>query len=468
MTIAATRNAAIRRMRDSAPSTTCCTTRATRIAPPAWSTPLRASAPRSARRRGEFVIRGERACVADALRIVRSVFMTLQVIRFLGRSLPGLAGSVGDFCINTCEVVNITPRDRATASSVSPRTSARVTVWPVRVAFYSPFIRLSDAKESGDHTQAHQIIRALEAQGHTVKVVSEYRTRRLWRSRKVLRRLPGAVRSAHREVRRFAPDAWLTFVSERAAPDVLGPLLTRRPRVPYVIYKVPYRGGLASVRRRAGWADVPGYALNRLALATADRLVANKASDFDSYAAEPALRSKLSLLWPAVPTDTLFPDAGERARRRAELGIDDRTAVILSLGRLGDKRGRKKASTQFLIDCVGDLLGAGHAVRLVVVGDGSGRADLERHARGLGDAVTFVGNVDHDSVRSYYNAADVFAYPGYREPIGLVYLEAQACGVPVVAFASGSIPTIVRDGATGLLVEPMDRPAFAAALERLV
>ena len=52
----------------------------------------------------------------------------------------------------------------------------------VRVAFYSPFVRLSRAKDSGDYTQARQIVRALESQGHTVKVISEYRARDFWRS----------------------------------------------------------------------------------------------------------------------------------------------------------------------------------------------------------------------------------------------------------------------------------------------
>jgi len=265
---------------------------------------------------------------------------------------------------------------------------------------------------------------------------------------------------------------WLTFVSERAAPDVLGPLVTRRTRVPYVIYKVPHKGDYATVRRKDGpirhlWTALPGYLLNRLALAAADRIVANKASDFDAYAAAAKLRPKLSLLWPAVPTDALYPDGGERERLRSELGVNGATTVVLSLGRLGDKKGRKKESTHFLIDCVGDLIAAGHDVRLFVVGDGDGRAELEAHARELGDAVSFLGRVDHDSIRPYYNAADVFAYPGYREPIGLVYLEAQACGVPVVAFDNGSIPQIVLDGTTGLLVETMNQPAFVAALERL-
>ena len=76
--------------------------------------------------------------------------------------------------------------------------------------------------------------------------------------------------------------------------------------------------------------------------------------------------------------------------------------------------------------------------------------------------------MDYDDLPAWYGAADLFVYPGLREHIGLVYLEAQACGVPVVAFANGGIPAVVRDGETGFLVPPMDQQAFVDRLDRLV
>jgi glycosyltransferase involved in cell wall biosynthesis len=104
----------------------------------------------------------------------------------------------------------------------------------------------------------------------------------------------------------------------------------------------------------------------------------------------------------------------------------------------------------------------------VIVGDGRARPELEARAGPLEGATTFVGAVEHGELAAYYNAADVFAFPGLREPIGQVYLEAHACGVPVVAFANGGIPELVRPGITGFLVEPLDREAFVDSMARLL
>jgi glycosyltransferase involved in cell wall biosynthesis len=106
--------------------------------------------------------------------------------------------------------------------------------------------------------------------------------------------------------------------------------------------------------------------------------------------------------------------------------------------------------------------------QLWIIGDGKGRRGLEAQARHLGWRVRFLGVVARDQLGEFYNAADIFAFPGLREPLGMVYLEAQACGLPVVAFRNGGVPDAVVEGGTGLLVEPMDCAGFTAALTRLI
>ncbi len=68
----------------------------------------------------------------------------------------------------------------------------------------------------------------------------------------------------------------------------------------------------------------------------------------------------------------------------------------------------------------------------------------------------------------FYSAGDIFAFPGIRETLGMVYLEAQACGLPVVAFDNGGIAEVVRSGITGFLTPLFDQQAFTDAMARIL
>jgi glycosyltransferase involved in cell wall biosynthesis len=343
----------------------------------------------------------------------------------------------------------------------------------MRIAFYTPFVPPSAPRPSGDRTQARNLLLALDKQGHQVCDLCGFRSKRFWLEWSKWCQLPSALWRTFRQARMFRPEVWFTFVSEREVPDLFGPILSSWLGIPYVIYKAPFRGVYRALRRKEGpvralWFVLPGYLLNLLALSAADWVIVNKAGDYDCYIRHPRLRRKLHLLWPAVCSAAFFPSADERVQMRRQLNIPEQRCVLLSVSRLSDKAGRKAASIHFLIDCVGDLLKSRRDIHLLIVGDGTTRAELETHARELGNAVSFAGTVEHDQVRAWYNAADVFAFPGLGEYVGMVYLEAQACGLPVVAFNNGGIPNVVRDGETGFLVKPRDRAEFVRALEQLI
>lgn len=110
----------------------------------------------------------------------------------------------------------------------------------------------------------------------------------------------------------------------------------------------------------------------------------------------------------------------------------------------------------------------GGARRLLVAGQGPLRASLETWRGGLRrpEAVELLGHVEDPA--PFYRALDVLAMPSLSEGFGLVAAEAGACGVPVVASRASSLPEIVEDGVTGLLVPPLDPPALAAALRQLL
>ncbi len=112
------------------------------------------------------------------------------------------------------------------------------------------------------------------------------------------------------------------------------------------------------------------------------------------------------------------------------------------------------------------------AVQLAIVGDGGERRQFEQEAAALGLAarVTFLGRLSREALRDMYRKADVLAFPSTStaEAFGLVALEAQACGVPVVASRLPGVRTVVREGETGILVTPRSVSELADGLASLV
>jgi glycosyltransferase involved in cell wall biosynthesis len=112
-----------------------------------------------------------------------------------------------------------------------------------------------------------------------------------------------------------------------------------------------------------------------------------------------------------------------------------------------------------------------HDIRLVLVGDGPLRKDLERLADSLGirDRIDFVGCCRNQPVlRRLLHGCTVFALPSSSESFSLATLEAMACGKPVVASRVGGIPELIEHGRNGILVEPGDPSALCAAISQLL
>ena len=87
---------------------------------------------------------------------------------------------------------------------------------------------------------------------------------------------------------------------------------------------------------------------------------------------------------------------------------------------------------------------------------------------GIGDVVRFVPPVAQPELAKWYSAATLVAVPSYNESFGLVAVEAQACGTPVLAAAVGGLTTVVRDGVSGLLIDDHEPGSWADALRRVV
>ncbi|RNI23801.1 D-inositol-3-phosphate glycosyltransferase [Flexivirga caeni] len=185
------------------------------------------------------------------------------------------------------------------------------------------------------------------------------------------------------------------------------------------------------------------------------------------YGAEPAI---VEIISPGVDLAAFTP--GDRAVARAAVSLPEAAQVVLFVGRIQPLK-----APDVLLRAVARLLAQApeRRERLVVaiVGGPSG-AGLERPRRlqqlarelSIADVVQFVPPVSRDELVQWYRAADLLAVPSYSESFGLVALEAQACGTPVVAADVGGLPDAVGDA--GILVDGHDPDDWAHAIARLL
>ncbi len=194
-------------------------------------------------------------------------------------------------------------------------------------------------------------------------------------------------------------------------------------------------------------------------------LVANtvqEAVDLETHYAAP--HDRVIVAHPGVDLDTFSPGDGRRAARR-RLGIADDAVMLLFVGRIQPLK-----APDVLINAAAELaaLDPNIARRLqVVVCGGPSGSGLEHpeslaelaHERGV--PVSFVPPQERAVLADYYRAADLVAVPSYNESFGLVAIEAQACGTPVMAAAVGGLQTSVAHNVSGILMENHDPAAWA-------
>ncbi len=205
----------------------------------------------------------------------------------------------------------------------------------------------------------------------------------------------------------------------------------------------------------------------------ADWLVANTDEEaralVDLYDADPR---SLVTVNPGVDLDVFRPRGQRESRQR--LGLADDAVVLVFAGRIQPLK-----APDVLIRAAAHLVRNEPHLRdrlvVAVVGGASGSGTSYPGAilrlageLGVGDVVRFVPPAPQEELATWYDAATLVAVPSYNESFGLVALEAQACGTPVVAAATGGLLTAVADGRSGVLVDSHDPQAWACELGDVV
>ena len=381
----------------------------------------------------------------------------------------------------------------------------------MRVAFYAPLKAPGHPVPSGDRAIARLLLAALERAGATrgweVDVASRFRSfdgagdaDRQARLRAIGARIADRLLHRYREAPGGrSPELWFTYHLYHKAPDWIGPVVSERLGIPYLVAEASYaakqRGGLWSIGHEAAAGAIRQadaiLALNRDDVAGVRQVARDRsrvivlppflgprgvAGDESRLDREPApvdgegspgpsrrFPPPLAAGSPAAPGR-----AGARATISRRFGVPDDMPWLLCVAMM--RGGRKLASFEVLADAFARPALAAARWHLVVAGEGPARREVESAFAGRLPAgrVTFTGRVEGDALAGLYAGADLFVWPAVGEPMGMAMLEAQGHGLPVVSARTRGVPDLVRDGETGVLVPEGDAGAFADAVRALL
>ncbi len=317
------------------------------------------------------------------------------------------------------------------------------------IAFYAPMKPPDDPVPSGDRIIARALVSALAGLGlGDVRVASRLRSRDAAGEPAVQERI---FRDAEREVERLLsgsrPELWITYHNYYKAPDLLGPRLSARWAIPYVIVE----GTRASSRLAGPYARFAKAA--EVACDAANVIFYLTDYDREALQRDRVAGQRLARLRPFLAAEGL-PSPAAAAHRSA----DTMRLLACAMFRFADKLASYRALATALARVT-------RRWTLTIIGDGPARGEVESLFAQFTGRVTFSGALDEPSVAREFRNGDLLVWPGVGEAFGMVYLEAQAQGCPVLAEDRVGVRDVVRDG--GWLVPADDPAAFADAIDRL-
>lgn len=326
----------------------------------------------------------------------------------------------------------------------------------MRATFYSPMAEPDANAASGTERMCALLQHALRTAGCDVArppLLRTYEGRGDGEKQAALKaaseRAAADLLRCYRDGKLPKPDLWFSYHVYYKSPDWIGPSIARALGIPYLVAEASH------AMKRAGGPWALGHDGATAALHAADRLFAM--TTFDRFCLDTLAPGRVRDLKPFIDVRAL-PLAAEHRRREP--------VELVTIGMMRNER--KRASYALLAAALKPLVDL--PVRLSIAGDGRFREEIEAMfaSPAREHEVLFLGAVAADRIPTLLAASDIFAWPGLGEAYGLVFLEAQAAGLPVVACRDRGVPDATRDGQTTLLSAPENTAAYAANLRRLI
>ncbi len=323
-----------------------------------------------------------------------------------------------------------------------------------------PFKPPGHRNPSGDLITGMELRDYLVRQGHLVSLASRLRSRWIYLKPQQYVRAVFERKNICRSLRQDPPDLWLTYHTYYKAPDVLGPACSRALSIPYVIFQ-----GIYSTKHRRRLLTLPGFLLNRSALNSARIVFTNKKGD-ELNLKRLLPENRIKYVAPGITPEQFCFDAKSRSTFREQWSVGNRL-VVMTTAML--RPGVKSCGVRKVIESCRELIRRGRKILLVVIGDGKNRRELEREGKDkLSGNCLFLGKIPRYQLYRRYSAADVFAFPGIEESLGLVYLEAQSTGLPAVAYSDWGAKEAVVHELTGLLSPAAQPDLFTGHIDLLL
>lgn len=321
------------------------------------------------------------------------------------------------------------------------------------MSFYSPLKPIDSPIPSGDREISRGLFRFFETHGVKPFVVSRLVSRRAKFESKLTEKiqwsfklLPNLLKSVTQ-----SSDILFTYHNYYKAPDWIHPVVSWLKGTPYVVFEASFKPSLKD-------SDPLAYHFLKFSFKQAKLLFTDTKRDFEVL--KKHFPEKTHYVRPSIED--------ERILDSNQVGDMNGTPQLVSIAML--RADRKFPSVKWLVETLSELQNEGYRFHYRHIGGGECFEELENLCHKLlkPENYTLCGTLEKEETMEQLQECDIFVYPGIGETFGMVYLEAQAKGLPVVAFKNGGVADAIADGTSGHLCQSFDREEYKQRIIELI